>query len=210
MSTDSKGVRTIICLENGTDVFGRLTQVVGNRMHAKYRVVHWTSIPAGVGDLLHELSPGVLVVTGHFLKALFMRKFRSSDQIRILAVAEPTDPAAYEAFLRNGCHGIINRDCPDEMMLKSLDSVFAGELWVPRAILSQIVRKWIGKNQSRLTSREAEILELITRGFKNQEIADHLFISRETVRWHIRGLYSKIGVRPRSRSRMHKDPKSQR
>ena len=43
-----------------------------------------------------------------------------------------------------------------------------------------------------------EVLELIANGLSNREIADKLFICRETVRWHIRSLYSKIGAKDRA------------
>jgi len=49
----------------------------------------------------------------------------------------------------------------------------------------------------KLTRREKEILRLVGQGYKNQEIAEQLFISRETVRWHLRSLYPKIGVQDR-------------
>ena len=92
---------------------------------------------------------------------------------------------------------MIQRNASEALLLKSIETIFAGELWVPRAVLSQMVRTSLGNNPLKLTSRETEILDMITRGLKNQEIADLLFISRETVRWHIRSLYSKIGVGPR-------------
>ncbi|MBI3668804.1 MAG: helix-turn-helix transcriptional regulator [Acidobacteria bacterium] len=48
-----------------------------------------------------------------------------------------------------------------------------------------------------LTSRERDILQLIARGLTNRAIADRLCVTHETVRWHIRGLYSKLGVQDR-------------
>jgi LuxR family maltose regulon positive regulatory protein len=45
-----------------------------------------------------------------------------------------------------------------------------------------------------LTAREVEILRLIAAGMRNQEIADHLFISLSTVKRHIANGYGKLGV----------------
>ncbi len=45
-----------------------------------------------------------------------------------------------------------------------------------------------------LSERELEILHLIAGGKKNQEIADELFISLNTVRYHTKNLYSKLNV----------------
>ena len=48
-----------------------------------------------------------------------------------------------------------------------------------------------------LTSREKEILELLVQGQSNKEIADKLFVSIETVKTHLRNIYSKLDVKSR-------------
>ena len=48
-----------------------------------------------------------------------------------------------------------------------------------------------------LTLREHEVMRLIVEGKSNQEIANKLFVTVATVRWHIRQLYKKLGVRSR-------------
>jgi serine/threonine protein kinase/WD40 repeat protein len=48
-----------------------------------------------------------------------------------------------------------------------------------------------------LTLREHEILNLIIAGYGNKQIADKLFVTTATVKWHIKQLYSKLGVRSR-------------
>ena len=49
-----------------------------------------------------------------------------------------------------------------------------------------------------LTAREVEILRLIAAGMRNQEIADHLFISLSTVKRHVANAYGKLGVSHRT------------
>ncbi|MEZ4711267.1 MAG: LuxR C-terminal-related transcriptional regulator [Caldilineaceae bacterium] len=51
-----------------------------------------------------------------------------------------------------------------------------------------------------LSQRELEILHLIAAGHKNQEIADELFISLNTVRYHTKNLYGKLGVNKRTQA----------
>lgn len=50
----------------------------------------------------------------------------------------------------------------------------------------------------RLTSREVEVLRLVTGGLTNREIADRLGLSSRTVDAHLRSIYGKIGVASRS------------
>ncbi|MBA4169890.1 MAG: response regulator transcription factor, partial [Chloroflexi bacterium] len=45
-----------------------------------------------------------------------------------------------------------------------------------------------------LTAREIEVLRLVAAGMRNQEIADHLFISLSTVKRHIANAYGKLGA----------------
>ena len=52
-----------------------------------------------------------------------------------------------------------------------------------------------------LTVREVEILRLVATGMRNQEIADHLFISLSTVKRHIANAYGKLGVSHRTVAR---------
>jgi DNA-binding NarL/FixJ family response regulator len=198
-------IKTIVCLDSGTDLFGCLCRILA-RKTPEYRLIHWVKIPEEMLVLCHKLTPALLVLDSAFAKVLLTDEFTSlisSENLRILVIAESVDQSIYEAYLQKGCRGVLKSNSSDQMLLKSIESVFAGELWVPRSVLSQIVQVSLRKNLPKLTSREAEILKLISHGLRNQQIADHLFISRETVRWHIRGLYSKIGISHRPGTLQH-------
>lgn len=54
---------------------------------------------------------------------------------------------------------------------------------------------WFGES---LSSRELEVLALVAEGFKNQEIAQRLFISQATVKTHLIHIFSKLGVESRT------------
>ena len=51
-----------------------------------------------------------------------------------------------------------------------------------------------------LTRRETEIVALLGDGLSNQEIADRLFISIDTVKTHLQNAYGKLGTRGRARA----------
>ncbi|MCA9892194.1 MAG: response regulator transcription factor [Anaerolineae bacterium] len=48
-----------------------------------------------------------------------------------------------------------------------------------------------------LTNREFEVLHLKAARYSNQEIADRLFLSLNTVKWYVRQLYAKLGAKNR-------------
>jgi DNA-binding NarL/FixJ family response regulator len=46
----------------------------------------------------------------------------------------------------------------------------------------------------RLSSRELEVLKLMAEGQSNSEIAAHLYLSHNTIKTHVRGIFNKLGV----------------
>lgn len=56
------------------------------------------------------------------------------------------------------------------------------------------------ENPAGLTNRQVEVLELISGGLSNAEIADRLFISKKTVEHHVSAVYSKLGVDSRTKA----------
>ena len=58
---------------------------------------------------------------------------------------------------------------------------------------------WIG-HEAGLSPREVEVLALVTQGMSNQEIADRLFLTINTLKSHIRQAYKKIGVASRAQA----------
>ena len=107
-----------------------------------------------------------------------------------------------EEIIHMGFAGLLRRDELPEKLVRAVEAVVSGQLWFPREMLSRVVRVLLSEEgKNRLKSREVEILKLIGSGLNNQQIADTLFISRETVRWHVRGLYAKLGIKDRHSAR---------
>jgi DNA-binding NarL/FixJ family response regulator len=97
-------------------------------------------------------------------------------------------------FIRAGCAGLLRPGIPPEQLQMVLTKVMAGEIWAPPTVLSRVIRHLMRTdNQPFLTSREQQVFELVSSGLRNQDVADALFISRETVRWHMRSIYAKLG-----------------
>ena len=107
--------------------------------------------------------------------------------------------------LRAGASGYILKRAAPERILQAVREVHAGG--VPMS--GEIARKVLGAfrepapapaAEQNLSRREQEILELLSQGCSNKEIADKLSISIETVTWHLRHIYSKLHVRSRTQA----------
>jgi DNA-binding NarL/FixJ family response regulator len=162
--------------------------------------------------LLHcrKLVPCVLIVGQEIIDGLDPIEFSSSvgfgRSIRVLVLLKNESPSLTEAVLRMGCMGSIPADVSLVQLRRAVRAVARGEAWASRTVLTGLLQRFLfhsADSSRRLTPRELEILNLIAAGLKNQQIADQLCISRETVRWHLRSLYSKLGVQDRLSAAFH-------
>lgn len=101
--------------------------------------------------------------------------------------------------IRRGVRGFFYVEDPPERIQKGVRALFNGELWVSREIMTRcILEKGKDNHYPRgahgLTAREIEILSLLTIGATNEEIAEKLFISVNTVKTHVYNLFHKIKV----------------
>jgi DNA-binding NarL/FixJ family response regulator len=202
------------------------------------------SLSAGAGFVLSQLSgsldsvlsgceklgPCVLVADLKFVEAANPAEFGArvdfGRAVRVLVVGPKEAPGLVEKLLHIGCRGFLTNDIPPKILLKAIRSVALGEFWADRASTSRVVRHLLLQQLSfSLTPREQEILWLIGQSFTNREISDRLYVTRDTVRCHIKNIYGKIGIHDRrgaavyarkhlaevfaSKSRPQKDPASE-
>ena len=153
--------------------------------------------------ICRQLNPCVLIAEISLLNSLNLAALTGKDtsegSIKLLAVVEQDDPVLCKALLRMGFSGTVQRSAPPMVYRRVLRALAEGELWASRGTVSALVRELLLKDQPKqLTEREKEILALIAGGHQNSEIAELLFISRETVRWHVRTMYKKLAIRDRN------------
>ena len=100
-----------------------------------------------------------------------------------------------------GVHGYLSKALGARDLVAALESVHAGEIVVsPPAVKARShAGDWPGRGEG-LTDRESEILALITQGKNNAEVAALTYLSPNTVKSYIRGLYRKIDVDSRTQA----------
>jgi DNA-binding NarL/FixJ family response regulator len=155
--------------------------------------------------IYRQFKPCLVVADASFLDtpdlAEFAKALDLEQSLKILIIVDENDHMFCQKLLRMGLAGTIHRSAPAAVFRRALDAVAQGELWASRKTISALVQEFLSQASSkRLTNREKEILGLVANGHKNREIADTLFIGRETVRWHLRGIYAKLGVPDRNRA----------
>jgi len=158
--------------------------------------------PEGLLEECQKLGHCVLIVDYESITKvdpiLFARCVEYGKRIPILVLVDKQTPAQFELLLRMGCMGFLRVDVPRGHLLRAVDAVASGEIWAPRKFVSQLCRGLLSADDPlKLTTREEEVLALLAAGHSNRKIAESLFITRDTVRWHMRAIYRKLGVHDR-------------
>lgn len=99
------------------------------------------------------------------------------------------------AALDAGAYGALSKDISNADLVRSLHDVLAG-----RHVLSPDIQNLIAANleSSALTARQVEILGMLARGLSNHDIATALRLSENGVKFHLRGLFAKLGAATRT------------
>ncbi len=109
--------------------------------------------------------------------------------------------------VRLGAAGYLTKDLSPDALVRSIHGVTQGDLAMPRRMAADVITQLVrGRGQiavadrvlPRLTSRELEILRLISEGLTDRETADALRISVRTVETHVSNLLHKLGAKNRA------------
>ena len=153
--------------------------------------------------LAHEEEPDLILLDLNMkgmsgldtLKAL--RTDGSSANIVILTVSD--SPADIEALVKAGADGYLLKDTEPDELIELLKQAYGGD-----NAYSSVVARYLNDAASRndifdqLTEREMQTLQEVAKGYRNKQIADHLFISESTVKVHMKSLLKKLQVPSRT------------
>jgi len=154
-----------------------------------------------------DLDPDPDVVADVVLKDAFamnqdLGTYVAEMQARVVVFAASTDDGAVRAALDKGAVGYVHKSVSVDGLLDAVERVHAGERVVELnggSRSSVGTADWPGRAEG-LTDREAEVLALICQGLSNQQVAQTLYLSINSIKTYIRLLYRKIGAESRSQA----------
>jgi DNA-binding NarL/FixJ family response regulator len=179
-----KGLQSIIdgnttftllkCFSNAEDAIAELPQLVPNIVIADINLPGKTGIECVAA--IKEIVPAI--------QFIMFTIYEDNDQV-------------FEA-IKAGANGYILKNTPPEKIIEALIDLSEGG----SPMTAKIARKVIASLQSNtqttyieiLTSRENEVLQLLSKGFLYKEIADKLNIATSTVKRHLSHIYQKLQV----------------
>jgi two-component system, NarL family, nitrate/nitrite response regulator NarL len=167
---------------------------------------------AGDGDQAVQLSrallPDVLLLDlampgASGMDALAELGTASTPVRTILLTAAIEKPELVKA-LQLGAAGVVLKSSATDLLFKSIRSVMAGQHWIGREAVSDLVqalRAQMANDPERparerfgLTRRELEITSAVVAGLSNREIAGKLSLSEDTVKHHLTNIFDKMGA----------------
>jgi len=179
--------------------------------HPGMTVVAMASNRAEAMELAASTSPNLILLDldlGGENAINFIAQLReTTPSARILVLTGVRDTDAHRQAVQLGAMGVVLKEHAPDVLIKAIEKVHAGEIWLDRPTLGRILREMSHRDEKEidpevakigsLTQREREVVALIAEGLKNKQIAQRLFISETTVTHHLSSIYSKLGVSDR-------------
>jgi two-component system nitrate/nitrite response regulator NarP len=147
------------------------------RVHLDVGVIGWVLPVLGGGEVLEAL------------KAL-------PEPPRIVIYSGDPDPALPRRAMTLGAAAFVSKSDPPERLLAAVEAVARGQMLFPFTDLSLDEQRPLAA----LSPRERELLEALGSGRTNAELAGHIGVSVNTVKFHLRNLFDKLHVRNRAQA----------
>jgi DNA-binding NarL/FixJ family response regulator len=96
---------------------------------------------------------------------------------------------------QSGAQSYLLKDTPEDELIATIRAVNGGKEALPPRVAERLAAR---RRRPDLSQRELDVLHQLAKGRTNKEIAAHLFISEDTVKSHIKGLFSKLEVKDRT------------
>ncbi len=124
---------------------------------------------------------------------LALGRLPGPPKVIVLSSIDP-DEEIFQA-LELGAKGYLPKDTSHDEIVKAIHTVHSGKRYFPRWILARISQR---EQQTSLSRREIEILEMVSKGLTNREIGHAIQVSHYTARNHVRHIIEKLDVGDRT------------
>ncbi len=127
---------------------------------------------------------------GQVLKEIKQRQW----PFRVIIYTGETGTNVLRCAIKGGAWGFVSKVEEPSVLLETIITVARGRLSLPYIDIDQLNYDPLGM----LTTRERELLAALANGWTNLQIAARTGITRNTVKYHLKNLYDKLGVSNRA------------
>ncbi len=184
------GMRKIFALEDDIRVVAQVETI--ENLHAAVQrfpsdiVLLEGSLLAGTTDAIPEL-------------------LRLCPETKVIVQALSADEANTVELYRRGVRGIIPRSISPDLLVKCIRKIAQGETWIDNQSVNWVIEAYRSnaaaltnpRTQPRLSPKELAIIQCITQGKRNKEIAFQMGTTEQVIKNYLRKIYDKLGVSDR-------------
>ena len=165
----------------------------------EFQLIEESATNEGLAEKVSRLKPD-LVVMGLTEKSETLLKELStvSSATNFLVISSLLRRDVLKGLLSMGIKGIVTKNCSEEEITNGMKSVAKGNRFFCNTILDLVVagpEEEENCEPTNLSPREYEVLSLITKGFKTNQIAETLFLSVHTVNSHRKNILRKLNLK---------------
>jgi DNA-binding NarL/FixJ family response regulator len=159
--------------------------------------IHHGKVLEGANPSLVVLCPSeeedIAEMVGHFVSRA------AGAPVVVLGLS--ADLRLARRVMRAGARGFLHAQMPPEQVAHALSVAVRGEVVLTNDLLRDLATEEEPRSDlNRLTSRQQEILRLLSEGLSNAEIARRLYLSESTVKQHLSGAYKVLKVKRRTQA----------
>lgn len=133
------------------------------------------------------------------LEATRLIKAEAPDIKVVILTASDAEEDLFEA-IKSGAQGYLLKNLKSEVLFDLISGVANGEAPISPKMAGKMLREFslrsptgtASPDQTTLTDREMEVLKLVAQGKGNREVAEGLFVSESTVKYHLRNILEKL------------------
>ena len=154
-------------------------------------------VTIGLDDVVAEVDVLLCDPVGHHIQIEeYLTNLASLTTAPVLVFTWSRSPSSVRRSLAAGARGFLSKGASSDDLASAVETVARGETMTPAK--PRLAGTPAGVAE--LSTREAEVLDLICRGMSNLEIADQLFVSVNSVKTYVRQIYQKIGIARRAQA----------
>lgn len=131
------------------------------------------------------------------IEAVSILKEKLPDLRLVMLTVHEDDDAVFDSLCA-GAVGYLVKGLPPVKLLQAIKETYEGGAPMSPAIAMKVIKSFQPKTTSPLSEREHEVLKMLCRGENYKTIAECLFISTNTVKAHIKHIYTKLNVHTRA------------
>jgi len=208
LAQPARPIRVLLVDDHRTVLWG-LEKLIDGEMPRMQVVARATTCASAI-ELAADTLPDVAVVDldlGGESVPDMIPALVNGRSTRVLILTGTRDTRMHEASILRGACGLVLKQEPAETLLKAIEKVHQGQLWLDRTTTGRIFielahhkREGAGERNKpkleALTSREREVVRqvVLAPGADNQQLAGELQMAEHTLRNHLSRIYDKLGV----------------